>query len=130
MKTQISKQPSQRQMMMARTIQEIISTALLREDLLYLNIRSDLISISDVKITPDLHYVTILLIIRNDLSVNPYSYIKTLNNDFAYKARKLIAKSISTKYTPNIKFALDESFEEISKINNLLNNIEEKSEKE
>ena len=92
-----AKGPSHRQMMVARTIQELISIALLKGDLAHPGIRGDFISITDVKVSPDLHNATVLVAIRNDASVSIIDYMKVLNKNLSYEARNLVAKNLRTK---------------------------------
>ena len=120
-----AKGPSHRQMMVARTIQERISIALLKGDLAHPGIRGDFISITDVKVSPDLHNATVLVAIRNDASVSIIDYMKVLNKNLSYEARNLVAKNLRTKYTPNIQFTLDKSPDGLQKLNEVFSKITE-----
>lgn len=117
------KAPSQRQMMVAKVIQETISTSLLKDELFDFMIKGECISITEVTVSPDLHNATIFVNIREDITISSNDYLKTLNKNFSYKARNLIAKTLKTRYTPNIRFVLDQGLNKLQRLDAIFNNL-------
>lgn len=79
-----------------------------------------LISVTDVKTTPDLRYARVYVSILN--AKNTKASLTALKQSSGF-VRTEIAKSINLRITPEFVFILDESMEYGAKIDTILNDI-------
>lgn len=75
------------------------------------------VSISEVRMTPDLRIATVFVKSLGGVSDDTVISILSKNASFLQKA---IAKKIRLKYVPKLRFLADESFEQGSRIDSLL----------
>lgn len=81
-----------------------------------------LISIVDVNTTNDLSHCTILVSIYCNNKKEIQDNFKALQHCAGY-IRKLIAKRVDLRITPELHFKLDEGFEASEKMNKLINSL-------
>ena len=111
---------SQRQIRYGEVIRSLICECLLKEDFYDNNISMTSVTVSFVKMSKDLRIANIYFMplggeLKNKL-------LEILNNN-KYIFQKYIAKAkLQSKFTPKIKFYIDDSFEEAEKISKLLMN--------
>ena len=111
---------SQRQIRYGEVIRSLISECLLKEDFYNNDISMTSVTVSFVKMSKDLRIANIYFMplggeLKNKL-------LEILNNN-KYIFQKYIAKAkLQSKFTPKIKFYIDDSFEEAEKISKLLMN--------
>ena len=111
---------SKRQIRFAELIRSIVSECLLVENFYSLNFEISSITISYVKMSKDLRIANIYLMPLG--GENKDLILDQINNQ-KYKFQKFLSKAkLNAKFTPKIKFYLDDSFEEAEKIEKLLLN--------
>ena len=79
-------------------------------------LESHIVSVSEVRVSPDLRFATAFV---KALGGDDEEVLKALQRNAKF-LRGEVARSMSTKYTPELKFRRDESFEEASRIDALL----------
>jgi ribosome-binding factor A len=75
--------------------------------------------ISEVKMTPDLRLANVYIYFLFDESITEKVFLENMLS-IVPKLKGLLAKKVKLRYMPDIKFILDESFNQASKIENLL----------
>lgn len=75
------------------------------------------ITVSEVRVSPDLRNATVFYM---PLGGRDLDKVAQGLKDEAPEMRKFLAKQVRMKYIPNLKFKLDESFDEASHIDSLL----------
>ena len=116
------KQPSNRQLKIGQQIRFLISSFLIKEDFIFENFDSKNLTIVDVILSSDLKNAKIF-VSSNSISENTL-FIDELNKKSKLIQRK-IASSLTSKFTPKIKFLFDNSFEYSNKINSILETIKQ-----
>lgn len=114
-----SKTPNQRQLRVGEEIKHTLSEVFIKEDVPIEDFNTSLLTVTEVKISPDLKNASAFVMTLNGELVD--EVIQKLNEK-AYFARMLIAKKMNLRHTPQIKFIKDITFDEASKINKLLQN--------
>lgn len=79
-----------------------------------------MVSVTRVKVTPDLKYAKIWVSILN--SKNTDETLKGLTKSSGF-IRSELAKRINLRYTPELSFVIDDSLEYGAKIDNILKDI-------
>jgi|SRR6476659_1313061 len=82
-------------------------------------------SITNLTITKDLKLVTCYFIpcVNSDFSSN--QLLEALNNS-KHVLRKILSDKVTLKYMPEIRFIYDSSFEQLMKVNSLIDAISDK----
>jgi len=80
---------------------------------------SHLVSITEVRMSPDLRHATVF--VKSLLGQEEEAVLKALRTNTAFLQRE-VARRVRTKYAAKLKFIADESFEEGSHIDALLRN--------
>ena len=114
------KQPSNRQLKVGQQIRFLVSNFFIKEDFIFENFDSKILTITDVVLSPDLKNAKIF-VTTNSISENTL-FIDELNFKSKLIQRK-IASNLTSKFTPKIKFFFDNSFEYSNKINHILETI-------
>ena len=112
-----SKEPTQRQLRIAQEIRKIIASALERGEVRNPLILDNFVTITDVDISPDLKYCTIYFMTLNGQNLGQ---IEDDLNAEARGMKKIIASKLKLRYTPDLNFRMDTSFEEVDRIEKLL----------
>ena len=116
----MNEKSSKRQIRFAELIRSIVSECLLVENFYSLNFEISSVTISYVKMSKDLRIANIYLMPLG--GENKDLILDKINNQ-KYKFQKFLSKAkLNSKFTPKIKFYLDDSFEEAEKIEKLLLN--------
>jgi len=111
---------SQRQLRFSELIRSLISECLLIEDFYNFSFKITSITISYVKMSKDLRIANVYLMPLGGENKN--KIIEEINNQ-KYIFQKFLSKArLNSKFTPKIKFYLDDSFDEAEKIEKLLLN--------
>ena len=111
------KEPSQRQLRVAQEVKRVITSVLERGDLRAEEIRSAFITLTEVRVSPDLKYVTAYVMTLNGKNLG--IVLEMLNAEKgAFK--KEIASKLQLRYTPDVTFRADDTFVEVEKIEKLL----------
>lgn len=91
---------------------EILSRGDLRDDLLSRTI----VSVSEVRVTPDLRHATVFVKASNG---DDEAVVKALGSHARW-LRGEVARRLATKYTPDLSFRRDESFDAGARIDEVL----------
>ena len=116
------KQTSNRQLKVGQQIRFLVSSFFIKEDFIFENFDSKNLTIVDVILSSDLKNAKIF-VSTNSSSENKL-FIDELNNKSKLIQRK-IASSLTSKFTPKIKFLFDNSFEYSNKISSILETIKQ-----
>src|SRR5438874_8949174 len=98
-------------------VRHILSELLARGDVHDETLQSHLISVTEVRMSPDLRHATVFVkpLLGHDENV----VLKALRTNTAFLQRE-VAHRVRTKYAAKLKFLIDESFDEGSHIDRLL----------
>lgn len=115
-----SKQPTQRQLAIASSIQQVVSNAFVRKEIYHQNLDDIIFIFPFVKITADLKIATIYVncFEKDKLKV----ILETLTSSSA-KIKKLIANKLKLRYVPEVKFAVDNITEKQDNLLKLIDQI-------
>jgi ribosome-binding factor A len=109
--------PSQRQLRVAEEIRHILAGILLRGELRDPALVGVSITVSEVRISPDLKNATVYSLPFGKASVA--EVMKGLNRSAPY-LRSQVGHALSLRYTPTLTFVPDHSFDEAKHIDDLL----------
>lgn len=113
----LQKEPSQRQLRVAQEVKRVITSVLERGDMRSEEIRNAFITLTEVRVSPDLKYVTAYVMTLNGKNLG--IVLEMLNAEKgAFK--KEIASKLQLRYTPDLTFRADDTFVEVEKIEKLL----------
>ena len=98
-------------------VRHALSEILMRGDVHDETLASHLVSVTEVRMSPDLRHATTFVIPL--LGANAVAVLKALRTNTAYLQSE-VARRVNTKYAAKLKFLLDESFDEGSHIDQLL----------
>jgi len=96
-----------------------LSEILMRGDVHDEVLASHLVSVTEVRMSPDLRHATAFVMPL--LGSDAETVLKALRTNTAYLQSE-VARRVNTKYAAKLKFLLDESFDEGSHIDRLLRN--------
>ena len=100
-------------------VRHVLSEILARGDVHDEILTTHLVSVTEVRMSPDLKYATVF--IKPLLGSNEAEVLAALKKNVRY-LRGEVSKRVNTKYAAALKFLLDESFDEGGKIDTLLRN--------
>ncbi len=98
-------------------VRHALSDILMRGDVHDETLASHLVSVTEVRMSPDLRHATVFVMPL--LGSNSEAVLKALRTHTAYLQSEA-ARRVNTKYAARLKFLLDESFDEGSHIDKLL----------
>lgn len=98
-------------------VRHILSEILQRGDVRDETLQSHLVSITEVRMSPDLRHATVF--VKPLLGQDEDVVLKALRTHTAYLQRE-VAGRVRTKYAAKLKFLADESFDEGGRIDKLL----------
>ena len=109
---------TQRQLRVGEEIKHALSSILLKGDVsLPSEFRNTPITVSEVRISPDLKNASVFIIPLG--GKNLHEIVKAMNDKIGF-FRFSLAKAVSLKFVPVIRFFPDNSFDEANKIEQLL----------
>ena len=108
---------SQRQLRVGQEIQKVIATAIEEGDVRSEEISKAFITVTKAVMSPDLKYATVYLTTLN--SKNLGIVLEQLDAD-KWLFKKLIASKLKLRFTPEINFRADDTFDEVERINKLM----------
>ena len=111
------KPPSQRQLRVGELVRHALSDILARGDVAGLDLSGMLVSVSEVRMSPDLKIATCFVtpIGPGDASALP-KLLATGQRDMRHQ----IGRQLNLRYTPTLRFKADTSFDSYGKIDALL----------
>jgi ribosome-binding factor A len=110
--------PSQRQLRVGEMLRRAISDVLLRGDIHDADLAHVSITVGEVRSTPDLRLA--LVYVSPLGGQNADLVIEALNRN-KYEVRRAVNKMVSLKYSPDLKFVLDRTFDQLDETRRLLN---------
>jgi ribosome-binding factor A len=114
--------PTQRQLRVGELIRQALSELLVRGEIHDEVITSHVITISEVRMSPDLRLATIFVMPLGGEDVE--RVLAALERNKRY-LRGAVAKAVNLKFAPDIRFRKDESFETGQRIDQLLDSLKE-----
>ncbi len=118
----ITKKIPVRQLRVAELIKEVIAETLVQRKIDAKVLEDNFITVSKVKVSPDLQNATVFVTIFQSIDKN--EFLKQLNS-LAPKFRSIISRNIQLKTSPQIIFRYDDTIEHVDRINSLLASIKE-----
>jgi ribosome-binding factor A len=109
--------PSVRTLRVGEQVRHVLSEILQRGDVHDAVLASHLVSITEVRMSPDLRHATVF--VKSLLGQDEAAVLKALRTNTAY-LQKTVASKVRQKYAAKLKFLADESFDEGSHIDKLL----------
>ena len=98
-------------------VRHVLSEVLSRGDVHDDTLQSHLVSVTEVRMSPDLRHATVF--VKPLLGQDEEVVLKALRTNTAFLQRE-VATRVSLKYAAKLKFRADESFDEGGKIDTLL----------
>ena len=112
---------SVRTLRVGEQVRHILSEVLQRGDVHDETLASHLVSVTEVRMSPDLRHATVF--VKPLLGRDEDAVLKALRTNTAYLQRE-VARRVKMKYAAKLKFLADESFDEGSHIDALLRSPE------
>ena len=109
--------PSQRQLRVGELIRHALSELLTRGEIHDAVLASHVVTIPEVRMSPDLKLATIYVVPLGGEDVEPALAALERHKRFI---RSQLAHAVNLKFAPDIRFIEDESFDEASRIQRLL----------
>ncbi len=116
-KSQSAKPPSQRQLRVGELIRHKLAEMLARGDIHDDILASHVITVPEVRLSPDLKLATVFVIPLGGADIEAVIEALTRHKRFI---RGEVAHAVNLKFAPDIRFRRDETFEEASRIDALL----------
>ncbi len=113
------KEVSQRQLRVGQEIKRVLTSALERGEVHSSELFDAFITVTEVRVSPDLKYATAYVMTLNGKNLG--QILEKLNAD-AWLFKKQIADKLQLRYTPELSFRADDSFIEVDRIEKLLRN--------
>jgi len=98
-------------------VRHVLSDILSRGDVHDETLAKHLVSVTEVRMSPDLRHATVF--VKPLLGKEEEVVLKALRTNTAYLQRE-VASRVNTKYAAKLKFLADESFDEGTRIDQLL----------
>ena len=118
MGNQISRKPfSQRQLRVGELVKQNLGELLIRNEAKIPSINSKLITVTEVRMTPDLKTARVYVIPLGGEATKETVKILT---EYAHLVRKALSNKLDIKFLPKIAFVEDKSFEYAEKIERLI----------
>lgn len=111
------KGPSQRQLRVGELVKHAISETLVRGEIHDDTIASHVITVTEVRMSPDLKLATAYVMPLGGTDLKPV--IEALNRNKKH-FRNVVAKAVNLKFAPDVRFREDDTFEEAMRIERLL----------
>ena len=105
--------PSQRQLKVGEQIRRALSDALIRGETHEPGLMGASITVSEVKVTPDLRHATAYVM---PLGGRKAEETLTALERARGELRRCVARAMTSKYTPDLAFRLDESFDRMDEV--------------
>ena len=116
-KTESPEGRSVRMLRVGEQVRHVLSEVLARGDVHDATLQSHLVSVTEVRMSPDLRHATVF--VKPLLSQYEEVVLKALRTNTAYLQGE-VARRVNTKYSAKLKFLADESFDEGSYIDSIL----------
>ena len=111
---------SQRQLRVGEQLRHIIAETLLRGHFHNTALLDGGITVSEVRVSPDLKHAKAYVMTLGGKNLE--AVLEALNEE-THEFQREINRQTNLKFTPKVKFVEDTSFDEASKIDNILKNL-------
>ena len=108
---------SQRQLRVGQEVRKVIAEAIEQGEVRSPEISEAFITITQVVMSPDLKYATVYLMTLNGKNLGVV--LEQMQAE-KWLFKKLVAAKLKLRYTPEINFRVDDTFDEIDRINELM----------
>ena len=108
---------SQRQLRVGQEVRKVIAEAIEQGEVRSPEISEAFITITQVVMSPDLKYATVYLMTLNGKNLGVV--LEQMQAE-KWLFKKLVATKLKLRYTPEINFRVDDTFDEIDRINELM----------
>ena len=108
---------SQRQLRVGQEVRKVIAEAIQQGEVRSPEIAEAFITITQVIMSPDLKYATVYLMTLNGKNLGVV--LEQMQAE-KWLFKKLVATKLKLRYTPDINFRVDDTFDEIDRINELM----------
>lgn len=115
------KPPSQRQLRVGELIRRTLSDLLMRGDIHSAELNSMSITVGEVRMSTDLKVATAYVLPLG--GKNADVALKALREN-RHEVRRAVSKVLTLKFAPEVRFAIDETFDRMDETNRLLNSAE------
>ncbi|MDB4007959.1 30S ribosome-binding factor RbfA [Amylibacter sp.] len=112
-----AKGPSQRQLRVGEMLRRAVSDVLLRGDIHDADLAHVSVTVGEVRSTPDLKLAIVYVLPLGGENAN--IVIDALNRN-KYEIRRSVNKLVLLKYSPDLKFVLDRTFDQLDETRRLL----------
>ncbi len=109
--------PSQRQLRVGELIRHKVAEMLVRGDIHDDVLAEHVVTIPEVRLTPDLRLATVYVMPLKGEDVKPVLEALERNKRFI---RGVVSSAVSLKFAPDLRFRFDETFDEAARIDALL----------
>ena len=124
MKNQISQRVySQRQLRVGELVKQNLGELFIRNEAKIPSINSKLITVTEVRMTPDLKTARVYVIPLGGIDTKETVKILT---EFSHLVRKALSKRLDIKFLPKLNFIEDNSFEYAEKIEKIIRKNKDK----
>ena len=114
------RQFSQRQLRVGELVKQNLGELLIRNEAKIPSINSKLITVTEVRMTPDLKTARVYVIPLGGADTKETVKILT---EYSHLVRKALSKRLDIKFLPKLTFVEDNSFEYAEKIENIIKEI-------
>ena len=111
--------PSQRQLRVGELVRRTLSDVLMRGDVHDPDLVGVSITVGEVRMSPDLRIATVYVLPLG--GVNVHEAIKALARS-AYELRRAVNKAVKLKFSPELRFLPDETFDQMDHTREMLSN--------
>jgi len=116
-KTETAEGRSVRLLRVGEQVRHVLSEILARGDVRDETLQSHLVSVTEVRMSPDLRHATVF--VKPLLGQDEEEVLRAIRSNTAYLQRE-VAHRVRMKYAAKLKFLADESFDEGGHIDSLL----------
>ncbi|WP_294645080.1 30S ribosome-binding factor RbfA [uncultured Aureimonas sp.] len=120
--TKAPKGPSQRQLSVGEKVRHALTETLQRREILDPLLENAVISVTEVRMSPDLKLATAYVTVFGQEKVDPY--VQALNGHARFLRGRLTPALRQMKYMPEVRFRQDDSFDNYARIDALLRSPE------
>ena len=111
---------SQRQLRVGEMVKQNLGELFIRDEAKIPSISSKLITVTEVRMTPDLKTARVYVIPLGGIEMKETVWILT---EYSHLVRRALSKRLVIKFLPKLIFVEDNSFEYAEKIENILKKI-------
>ncbi|MDC0903268.1 30S ribosome-binding factor RbfA [Pelagibacteraceae bacterium] len=111
---------SQRQLRVGELVKQSLGELLIRDEAKIPSINSKLITVTEVRMTPDLKTARVYVIPLGGIEMKETVSVLT---EYSHLVRRALSKRLDIKFLPKLTFVEDNSFEYAEKIENIIKKI-------